>query len=253
MRPDAASRFGLTPGIIMRSVGTLVNGTQVGGIFQDRKIFGVVVRGEPRLSADVTLLYGLMIDTPSGAQVPLEDVAELRVTPAPNEIEREGTSRRIDITCNVEGRDHGSVATEVEASVSKNVNFSSGFHPEFLGEYAEAKASRERILFLTLFAVIAIVLILYFNFKSWRLVGIITLMLPLALLGGVARVWFAGGTVSLGSLVGFVTILGIAARNGIMLLSHYGHLQTEEKVQFCRELFLRGSYDSRARFFCLLN
>ena len=246
MRPDAASRFGLTPGIMMRSVGTLVNGTQVGEIFQDQKIFGVVVRGEPRLSADVTSLYGLMIDTPSGAQVPLEDVADIRVTPAPNEIKREGASRRIDITCNVEGRDLGSVATEIEAAVLKNVKFPLGFHPEFLGEYAEAKASQQRILFLSLFAVISIVLVLYVDFKSWRLVGIITLMLPLALLGGVVGVWFAGGTVSLGSLVGFVTILGIAARNGIMLLSHYRHLQIEENVQHGHDLFLRGAEERLA-------
>ncbi len=246
MRPDAASRFGLTPGIMMRSVGTLVNGTRVGEIFQDQKIFGVVVRGEPRLSADVTSLRGLMIDTPSGAQVPLEDVAEIRVTPAPNEIKREGASRRIDITCNVDGRDLGSVATEIEQSVLKNVKFPSGFHPEFLGEYAEAKASQQRILVLSLFAVIAIVLILYVDFQSWRLVGIIALMLPLALLGGVVGVWFAGGTVSLGSLVGFVTVLGIAARNGIMMLSHYRHLQTEERVEFGRELFLRGAEERLA-------
>ena len=96
-----------------------------------------------------------------------------------------------------------------------------------------------RILFLTLFAVIAIVLILYVDFKSLRLIGIITRMLPLALSGGVVGVWFAGGTVSLGSLVGFVTILGIAARNGIMMLSHYRHLQTEDNTGFGRELFLR--------------
>ncbi len=122
-----------------------------------------------------------------------------------------------------------------------NVKFPSGSHPEFLGEYAEAKASQQQIIFLSIIAVIAIVLILYVDFKSWRLVSIITLMLPLALLGGVVGVWFAGGTVSLGSLVGFVTILGIAARNGIMLLSHYRHLQTEEHVDFGRELFLRGA------------
>ena len=246
MRPDAASRFGLTPGSMMRSVGTLVNGTQVGEIFQDQKIFGVVVRGEPQLSADVTSLRGLMVDAPSGAQVPLEDVADIRVTPAPNEIKREGASRRIDITCNVDGRDLGSVATEIEEAVLAKVKFPSGSHPEFLGEYAEAKASQQRIVFLSIFAVISIVLILYVDFKSWRLVGIITLMLPLALLGGVVGVWFAGGVVSLGSLVGFVTILGIAARNGIMLLSHYRHLQTDEQVEFGRDLFLRGAEERLA-------
>jgi CzcA family heavy metal efflux pump len=246
MRPDAASRFGLTPGIMMRSVGTLVNGTQVGEIFRDQKIFGVVVRGEPRLSVDVTSLRGLMIDTPSGAQVPLEEVAEIRVTPAPNAIQREGASRRIDVTCNVSGRDLGSVASDIEQRVLQQVQFPDGFHPEFLGEFAEAQASQQRILYLSLFAVIAIVLILFVDFQSWRIVGIITLMLPLALLGGVAGAWLAGGSVSLGSLVGFVTILGIAARNGIMLLSHYRHLQMEENVPFGIKLFLRGAEERLA-------
>ncbi len=246
MRPDAASRFGLTPGSMMRSVGALVNGTRIGEIFQDQKIIGVVVRGLPRLSADVTALRGLMIDTPSGAQVPLEDVADIQISPAPNEIKREGASRRIDVTCNVAGRDLGRVATDVEKQVLANVSFPTGSHPEFLGEYAEAKSSQRRILFLTLFAVIAIILVLFVDFQSWRLVGLIVLMLPLALLGGVVGVWFAGGTVSLGSLVGFVTILGIAARNGIMLLSHYRHLQTEENVIHGTELFLRGAEERLA-------
>ena len=241
MRPEAASRFGLTPGLLMRSVGTLVNGTRVGEIFRDQKIFGVVVRGEPRLSVDVTSLRGLMIDTPSGAQVPLQEVAEIRVVPAPNEIKREGASRRIDVSCNVEGRDLGSVATEIEKQVLEKVKFPSGFHPEFLGEYAEAKASQQRILLMSLFSVIAIILILYVDFQSWRIVLLITLLLPLALLGGVVGVMLTGGIVGLGSLVGFVTVLGIAARNGIMLLSHYRHLQTEENVAFGRELVLRGA------------
>ena len=241
MRTDAASRFGLTPGAMMRSVGTLVNGTQVGEIFKDQAIFEVVVRGQHQLSADVTSLRGLMIDTPSGAQVLLEDVAEIRVAPAPNEIKREGASRRIDVTCNVDGRDLGNVAKEVKQRVMQQVKFSSGYHPEFLGEFAEAQASQQRILLLSIFSVIVIVLILYVDFQSWRMVIPIVVLLPLALLGGVAGVLLAGGTLSLGSLVGFVTVLGIAARNGIMLLSHYRHLQLEENVSFGPELILRGA------------
>ena len=101
----------------MRAVTTLVNGTLVGEIYQDQKIYGVVVRGEDRLHSDVAALRELMIDTPSGAQVPLGDVADVLVTPAPNEIKREGSSRRIDVTCNVAQRDLGSVARDIEQSV----------------------------------------------------------------------------------------------------------------------------------------
>ncbi len=183
MRPEAASQFSLTPGALMRSVTTLVNGTQVGEIYKDQNIFGVIVRGETSLHSDLRTLSELMIDTPTGGQVPLGNVADLSIVPAPNEIKREAASRRIDITCNVDGRDLASVATDIERAVLANVSFKTGYHPEFLGEYAEAKASRNRLLLLSLASICAIAVILYIDFQSWKLVGIILCTLPLALLG----------------------------------------------------------------------
>ncbi len=246
LRPDAASRFGLTPGVLMRAVSTLVNGTQVGEIYEEQKIYGVVVRGAHKLHPDVASLGDLMMDTPSGAQIPLSDVADITVVPAPNEIKRDGASRRIDVTCNVDGRDLGSVAREIEEKVLAGVQFATEYHPEFLGEYAEAQASRQRMLALSVIAVIAILLILYVDFQSWRLVLLMALMLPLALLGGVAGALLVGGVISLGSLVGFVTVLGIAARNAVMLVSHYRHLHTEEGVAFGPELIVRGAEERLA-------
>ena len=244
MRPEAAAQFGLTPGALMRSVTTLVNGMQVGEIYRDQAIFGVVVRGHDRLRSDLATLGDLMIDTPSGAQVPLNGVARLAIVPAPNEIKREGASRRIDVTCNVEGRDLASVATEIEQAVAAGVSFQTGYHPEFLGEYAEAKASRQRLLLLSIGSILAITVILYIDFNSWRLVLLILLALPLALLSGVLGVFAGGGIISLGSLVGFVTVLGIAARNAIMLISHYRHLAAEEGIADRQELMLRGGRKS---------
>ncbi len=246
MRPEAAAQFGLTPGMLMRSVTTLVNGTQVGEIYRDQAIYGVVVRGQDRLHSDLATLGELMIDTPSGAQVPLRSVASVRIVPAPNEIKREGASRRLDITCNVEGRDLASVATDIERAVNGSVKFETGYHPEFLGEYAEAKASRQRLLLLSLGSILAITVILYIDFNSWRLVLLILLALPLALASGVLGVFAGGGIISLGSLVGFVTVLGIAARNAIMLISHYRHLTAEEAVTNRLELVLRGAEERLA-------
>ena len=246
LRPEAASQFNLTPGALMRSVTTLVNGTQVGEIYKDQNIFGVIVRGETGLHSDLRTLSELMIDTPSGAQVPLSSVAQLSIVPAPNEIKREAASRRIDITCNVDGRDLASVATDIEKAVLANVKFKTGYHPEFLGEYAEAKASRNRLLLLSLGSIVAIAVILYIDFQSWKLVLLILCTLPLALLGGVIGVFASGGILSLGSLVGFVTVLGIAARNAIMLISHYRHLATEERVTDQHELVLRGAEERLA-------
>jgi CzcA family heavy metal efflux pump len=241
LRPDAAARFGMTPGALMRSVSTLVNGARVGEIYQDQKIFGVVVRGERRLYPDVPALRELMIDTPAGGQAPLAALADVHIVPAPNEIKREGASRRIEVTCNAKGRDLGSVAREIEQKVLSGIQFPQGYHPEFLGEYAEARAAERRILWLSLTVIAAILLILYVDFQSWRLALMAALVLLLSLLGGALGVFAAGGVISLGALVGLVTVLGIAARNSIMLISHYRHLQVEENVPFGSELVLRGA------------
>jgi CzcA family heavy metal efflux pump len=241
LRPDAAARFGLTAGPMMRSVTTLVNGTLVGEIYEEQKVFGVVVRGERYLCTDVVSLQRLLIDTPSGAQVPLGDVADIAVVPTPNEIQREGASRRIDVTCNAAGRDLGSVAREVEQRVLADVAFPEGYHPEFLGEYAEAQASHRRIVLVSAIALFAILLVLYVDFQSWRLTLLIILSLPVALVGGVVGTHLAGGVLSLGALVGFVTVLGIAARNAIMLISHYRHLIENEGVPFGDEMIVRGA------------
>lgn len=246
LRPEAASQFNLTPGTLMRSVTTLVNGMQVGEIYKDQNIFGVIVRGDSSLHSDLHTLNELMLDIPEGGQVPLGEVADLSIVPAPNEIKREAASRRIDVTCNVDGRDLASVAIEIERAVLANVPFKVGYHPEFLGEYAEAKASRNRILLLTLASICAIAVILYIDFQSWKIVGIIICTLPLALLGGVIGVHASGGILSLGSLVGFVTVLGIAARNSIMLLSHYRHLVIAEGVSEHIELVMRGAEERLA-------
>ncbi len=246
MRPEAASQFGLTPATLMRNVSTLVNGTQVGEIYRDQGIFGVVVRGKQMAHRDPSAVGQLMIDTPSGAQVPLSSVASVTIVPAPNEIKREGASRRLDVTCNVAGRDLGAVAKEIEAAVQKNVSFGTGYHPEFLGEYAEARASRQRLLLLSVAAILMITVILYVDFQSWKLVLLMLGMLPLAILGGVVGVFASGGVLSLGSLVGFVTVIGIAARNAIMLISHYRHLNTVEGVKHGKELILRGAEERLA-------
>ena len=123
----------------------------------------------------------------------------------------------------------------------KKLSFDNEYHPEFLGEYAARQESSDRLLSLSVLALIGIVLILYVDFQSWRLTALVTLTLPFALIGGVAGVLLTGGVLSLGSLVGFVTVLGIAARNGIMLVSHYRHLEEVEGVPFSRELVLRGA------------
>jgi Cu/Ag efflux pump CusA len=173
-------------------------------------------------------------------------VADVAIVSSSNEVKREGASRRIDVTCNaLGGKDLGTVARDIEKKV-RGLSFAREYHPEFLGEYAAREESRQRLYALSGLALVGILLILYMDFGSARLAGLVFLTLPFALVGGVFGTMMAGGVLSLGSLVGFVTVLGIAARNGIMLVSHYRHLELEEGQAFGRELVLRGSEERLA-------
>ncbi|MGH9463661.1 MAG: efflux RND transporter permease subunit [Vicinamibacteria bacterium] len=244
-RPEAARQFGLTPGTIRQAATTLLQGARVGQIYRSGEPIDVVVWGDARYRRSVTSLRELRVDLPQGGQVPLGDVAEIHVGPTPNVINREGTSRRIDVICNARGRDLGSVARDVEAAV-RSLDFPRGYHPEFLGEFVEQRRARNRLLFLSLLSVIGIFLILHADFGSLRPTLLVFLSLPFALIGSVLAVILSGGVLSLGSLVGFITVLGIAARNGVMLVSHYRHLETEEGERFGEELALRGAEERLA-------
>jgi Cu/Ag efflux pump CusA len=144
------------------------------------------------------------------------------------------------VTCNVKDRDLGSVAEEIKARVDKLPPVP-GYRVEFLGEYQARTENQRQLLAVSGFALLGIAVLLYLDFRSFRLMLLVLLTLPFALIGGVAAAFATGGVLSLGSLVGFITVLGIAARNGIMLVSHYRHLQTVEDVPFGRELILRGA------------
>jgi CzcA family heavy metal efflux pump len=245
VRQDVAARFGLNSGDVRSAVNTYLRGTKVGEIYEDQRIFDIAVWTAPEARTDLEALRRLRIDTPSGANIPLGDVIDVRVVPAPNVIQHENTSRRIDVSANVKDRDLGSVAREIETKV-RALSFPQGYHPEFLGEYAAREAASRRLLRLGGIALLGIILILYSDFQSLRLGGLVFLSLPFALVGAVAMAFLSGGTLSLGSMVGFVTVIGIAARNGIMLVSHYRHLENEEGEQPGRELLVRGAEERLA-------
>ena len=244
-RDEMARLAGLTPGQVRRTATTLIQGTKVGEIYQDQQIIDVTVRGIEDLRNNMMALGNIRIDGPGGSLIPFRDVADIQVVPAPNSIRRENGSRRIDVTLNVSGRDLGSVAREVESRV-RELEFERGYFPEFIGEYAERQAARNRLYALGFLSLISILLILHSDFKSVHLVFLIFISLPFALVGGVAATFITGGVLSLGSLVGFVTVLGIAARNGIMLISHYRHLEEEEGMSFGIPLILRGAEERLA-------
>jgi CzcA family heavy metal efflux pump len=245
VKPEAALRFGLTPGNIRRAATTLVKGSKAGEIYDEQKIFDVAVWGTEALRTDLASIRDLRLDSPLGGNVPLGEVADVFLAPSPNVIQRENASRRIDVACNVRGRDLGSVAREIEQKV-RSFGFERGYHAEVMGEYAARQASQKRLFALGALALLGILLVLHADFQSSRMIFLVFLSLPFALVGGVLGAFFSGGVLSLGSLVGFVTVLGIAARNGIMLVSHFRDLEKHEGESFGRTLVLRGAEERLA-------
>jgi CzcA family heavy metal efflux pump len=235
-----AQQYGLKPGDVRRASAFLLQGEEIGDIFIGGKTYDVNVWSTPATRHSLSDIQNLMIDTPDGGRVRLADVADIRIVPVPNVIEREGQSRKIDVSANVKGRDLGSVANDVEDTLNK-IEFPLGYHFEIKGEFAERQAAQRNLLTAGAIAVIAIFFLLYTSFGTWRPTFLTFFTLPWALVGGVLTAYLTGGILSLGSLVGLLTILGIATRNGIMMISHFQHLEKEEGEPFGPELVLRGA------------
>ncbi|HEY6932604.1 MAG TPA: efflux RND transporter permease subunit [Marmoricola sp.] len=235
-----AAQYGLKPGDVRRAASTMIAGEEVGDIFRNGKAYDTVTWSIPSSRNNVTDVQNMLLDTPNGGKVPLWKVADARVRPIPNVIERQGGSRRIDVGANVAGRDLGSVVADVKERLEK-VSYPRGYHAELLGEWSERQAAQHRLLSSAILAVVAILLLLQLSFGNWRLAVFSLLTLVMALVGGVLAVRLSGGVVSLGALVGFFTVFGIAARNGILLINHCQHLERVEGQRFGPELVLRGA------------
>jgi CzcA family heavy metal efflux pump len=241
----AARRHGVKPGDIRRQSSTWLASEEVGDLFYGGVAHDVHVFSIPSARSSLTDVRELPIDTPSGDKVSLSELADIKVAPTPNNIERELQSRRIDVGANVEGRDLASVVKAVEGVVDK-VDFPREYHAEVIGESTELNAAQDRLFGFGIGAAIAIFLLLQVAFGSLRLATLTFLLLPMALVGGVLAVWLGDGILSLGSLVGFLTVFGIAARNGILMISHFQHLEREERVRFGPALVLRGAKERLA-------
>ncbi len=237
---DAARRHGLKPGDVRRVAAAMMSGIEVTDIHREGKVYDVFVWSAPAMRHSVETIRDMLIDTPYGGRVPLQEVADVELVPTPNKIKRENNSRRIDVHANVKGRDLGSVADEVEDRLEK-LRFPIGYYPHLLGEYKEREAAQRNLLGAAAAVAIAIFLLLHASFRSWRLASVVFLALPAALVGSVLAAFAGDRIISLGSLVGIITVLGIAARNGILLIQHYRHLEQAEGERFGLGLILRGA------------
>jgi CzcA family heavy metal efflux pump len=235
-----AQRYGLKPGDVRRASASLMAGEEVGDIFIDGRTYDVQVWTAPEARRSIDSVREMLIDTPTGQRVQLSEVADVSIQPTPNVIRREASSRRIDVQANVRGRDLGTVASEVQSRLAK-LAFPLGYYAVLQGEYQELSAARKRLELLGVLALAVIFVLLQQSFGSWRLATLSFLTLPSALVGGVLAAWLAGGVLSLGSLIGFLTVLGIAARNGIIMINHFQHLERYEGEAFGLSLVLRGA------------
>jgi CzcA family heavy metal efflux pump len=236
----AAERYGLKPGDVRRDAATLVAGEEVGDIFRAGRAYDTVVWSPESVRHSFTDIANLPIDTPSGGTIRLGTVASVLLQPNPNSIERQGDSRYLDVGAGVAGRDLGSVVHDINAKLAA-VHLARGYHVELLGEYRERQAAQSRLLESSIIAGVLILLLLQASFRRWRLAVLTFLTLPMALVGGVLAAWAGGGIISLGALVGFFTVFGIAARNGILLINHWQHLEDDEGMPFGPALVLRGA------------
>jgi CzcA family heavy metal efflux pump len=237
-----ARGYGIKPGDVRRASATLMAGEEVGDLFIDGKAYDVNVWSTPATRHSVSSFRDLPIDTPNGGHVRLGELADIRIAPAPSVVYRENASRRIDVSANVEGRDLDAVMADVNSRLAR-VEFPLGYRSVVLGEYAERQAAQSRLMTFAIAAAIGVLLILVGSFGNVRLAILGFLTLPSALVGGVLAAYFNGDVISMGSLVGFLTVFGIAARNEIMLISHYQHLERYEGVPFGRELAVRGAIE----------
>ncbi len=237
---DAAGRASVKPGDVRRSAATVFSGLVVGYLFKEQKIFEVVVWGAPEARQSVSNLRDLWVEKSDRHHVRLGDVADVSIVSTPTVIRHERIAPYVDVVANVVGRDPGSVSSEVRSRLQK-VAFPLEYHPEVLGEYAERLDAQQRTLGVAAAVLVGIFLLLQACLRSWRLAGIVFLALPASIAGGVLAALLGGGVISLGSIVGLLAVLGIAARNGVLLISHYQALQAQQDVAFGLALVLRGA------------
>jgi len=238
----AAAALGVRADQLAQTVDVAFNGEAVSQVLEDQRTYDVVVRFDDASRQSVETIASTLVDTPVGAKVPLNQVAEVRVDQGPNTINRENVQRRIIVQANVADRDLGSVIDEIRQKISRDVPLPEGYFVQYGGQFEAQEAAARQIMIMSVVAIAGIFLLLYLALGSGRLALLVMANLPLAMIGGVVMVFMSGGTLSIASLIGFITLFGIATRNGIMLITHYQHLIREENVPF-RQSIVQGSLE----------
>ena len=238
----AIARYGLRTGQLAEIIETAYAGAKVTRVLDNQRTYDLVVRYRDDQRADLEAIRNTLIDTPSGARVPLKMLAQIQDDLGPNLIVRESVQRRIVVSANTSGRDLRGVIDDIRARLDQELHLPAGYYVEYGGQFESEQAASRTLLLLGLVVVAGILLVLFLSFRSLRNALLIMVNLPLALIGGLVAVFASGGVLSVASLVGFITLFGIATRNGIMMISHYEHLRAVEGASL-EEAVARGSME----------
>ena len=238
---EALARYGITVGDFVKFIDLGYAGEKISDVYEGQRRFDLVMRLAPQYTGSIEGVMNALIDTPDGGKVPLSEVAEIVSTSGPNTIQRENVQRKLVVSANASGRDVGSIVDDIKKTVSETVTLPEGYRIEYGGQFESARTASRTLALATILAVFVIFLLLYGQFKDLPLSLIILCNLPLALIGGVFAVWVSSGVVSIPSIIGFITLLGIAVRNGVLLISKYQGLRASGAG--LRETVLDGSID----------
>ena len=245
MDREKASRYGLNVGSLSETIETLLNGTVVSQVLEGRKTFDLFVRLNEPARQDIDAIRNILVDAPAlgkdGAKIPLREVADVRFEDRPYFINREDVQRRIVVQCNVAGRDLNGLILEAQKKIADQVKLPAGYFIQYGGQFESQQEAQRILMIFGIGAVIGIFLMLFQAFGTTREALLVMINLPLALIGGVVAVYVTGGDLSVPAIIGFISLFGIASRNGVILVSHYNQLRTEGKS--LHETVVEGSLD----------
>lgn len=239
---EEAARYGLRPGEIADTLETALNGRKVSEAIEGQRRYDVVVRYDDASRSNLDALKAATVDTPSGVQIPVSAVANIVERPGPNQILRENTRRRIVVMANTEGRDLGSVVGDIRKRL-EDFKLPEGYFIEYSGQFEAQREATARLGLLSVCSALAILLLLIRALGDWRAALQVMVNIPLALIGAILAMLITGGVFSVSTLVGFISLVGITSRNGIMMISHYIHLMKHEEEGFNEQMVIRGSLE----------
>lgn len=240
-RREMLAEHGITVGEFTSFVDAAFAGERVGDVYEGQRRFDLVVRFDDNNRGSLENMKNSLIDTKDGTKIPLTAVAELISSSGPNTINRENVERKTVVSANVSGRDQRSVVQEIQSKIEGSIDLPEGYRIEYGGQFEAEEEASQTLLAASLLSLLVIFLLLFMEFRNTKISGIILLNLPLALIGGVLSIWFTSGIISIPAIIGFITLFGIATRNGILLVSHYKTLEEEGKTLY--QTVLEGSRD----------